>query len=190
MHTSTLFSFWIVLFSAWAVYGGMLSKEINVQSQNWSFLSLASWYPRAFGFRRSLEIDSIADARQNLMPRHGGEAKATFRPTGTGVSPPAGTGCPYPIIGVAGKGNSVVPQGCPGPFSASGSVAPSGTGTAVSAGTGLPTRVANVTVASTGFPLPVGTVSAAKFNIPDLAAPTVVPGSVRGRYGVPYGIQI
>lgn len=154
------------------------------------FSLIASWYPRAFGFRRSLEIDSIADAPQNLLPRHDGEAKATFRPTGTGVSPPAVTGCPYPIIGAArqqGKGNAVV-QGCPGPYSAGGSAAPSGTGTAVSVGTGLPTRVANGTVASTGLQLPVGTVSALKLNIPGLAAPTAVPGSVRERYGLPYGI--
>lgn len=136
-----------------------------------------------------MEIEGNADARQNLLPRHDAEVKATFRPTGTRVSPPAGTGCPFPIIGAArqyGKGNSPVPQGCAGSHSVSGSVAPSGTGTAVSVGTGLPTRVANGTVASTGLPLPAGTVTALKLNIPGLTAPTAVPGSVRGRYGLPY----
>lgn len=136
-------------------------------------------------------MDSIADTRQNLMPRHDGEAIATFRPTGTGVSPPSSTGCPFPIIGVArqdSKGKSVIPQGCPGPNSVNGGVAPSGTGTgtAGSAGTGLPTRVANVTVASTGVSLPVGTVTALRFSLPVNAAPTAGPGRVRS-FKLPYG---
>lgn len=125
------------------------------------------------------------------MPRHDSESKATFQPTGAGAFPPSATGCRNPIIGVArqdSKGNSVIPQGCPGPYPVSGGVVPSGTGTAVSAGTGLPTRVANGTVGSTGIPLPVGTGTAIRFSLAGIAAPTAGPGNLRRRFELPYGI--
>lgn len=153
---------------------------------------IGSWHQRGFGFRRSLGIDSIADTRQNLMPRHDDEARASLQPTGTGVSPPAGTGCPAPIRGAAqqNRGKSAIPQGCPAPYPVSGGVVPSGTGTAVSGGTGLPTRVANGTVASTGFPLPVGTGVASRLSLAGTAAPTASSESHRGRFALPYGYGI
>lgn len=155
------------------------------------------WHQRSFGFRRSVDNERIGNTRHNLILRHAGEAgdvgtgtQATLQPTGTGVFPPSGTGCPAPIIGVprgSGRGKSAVPQGCPGPYP-SGSVIPSGTRAAVSVGTGLPTRVANGTVASTGFALPVGTGVASRTGLVGTAAPTTAPGSARGRFRLPYAI--
>ena len=58
----------------------------------------------------------------------------------------------------------------------------------MSGGTGLPTRVANVTVASTGFPLPAGTGVVSRLSLAGTAAPTAGYGSYRKRFALPYGI--
>jgi hypothetical protein len=132
------------------------------------------------------------------MARHGVEAggvisgpRANFQPTGTGISPPSGTGCATPIVGVARqqkRGKSVITQGCPRPLPVTGGVVPSGSGTAVSVGTGLPVRVAQGTAVSSGFPLPVGTDVAPKISLTGTAAPTAGARQGRTRFGLPYDI--
>jgi hypothetical protein len=197
MYTHSLLRFIIVAIAAWTVNAGMLERE-NSTTKNLTIPLIGLWHQRASGFRRSLGNQRIADTRHNLILRHASEvggvgtgSPATLPPTGTGIFPPSGTGCPAPIIGAPrgkSRGNSVVPHGCPGPYPVSGSVTPSGTGTAVSAGTGLPTRVVNGTVASTGFSLPVGTGVTSSISLVGTAAPTTAPGNVRRGFELPYAV--